>query len=295
MLTIEPRPAALELDGLTVGRLLPWVRRRMVGPFIFFDVMGPTDLGPGLAMDVRPHPHIGLATVTYLFEGEIVHRDSLGCTQVIRPGEINWMTAGRGIAHSERTPDAIRERGGRLHGLQLWVALPVDAEEHAPMFDHFEGDALPMSTIDGVRVRLLAGTGYGMTSPVPALSPLVYAELHVPAGASLPWPGEHPEVGVYIVEGNLGDLAARMLHVFDDERPSLRADVDTHVMLIGGTGFPEKRHIYWNFVSSSRDRIEQAKTEWIERRFPVVVGDEIEFVPLPPERLSMTRKASDTV
>ncbi|HEX7809409.1 MAG TPA: pirin family protein, partial [Thermoanaerobaculia bacterium] len=163
MLTIEPRPAALELDGLTVGRLLPWVRRRMIGPFIFFDVMGPTDLGPGLAMDVRPHPHIGLATVTYLFEGEIVHRDSLGCTQVIRPGEINWMTAGRGIAHSERTPDAIRERGGRLHGLQLWVALPVDAEEHAPMFDHFEGDALPMSTIDGVRVRLLAGTGYGMT------------------------------------------------------------------------------------------------------------------------------------
>lgn len=282
MLTIEPRPAALELDGLTVGRLLPWVRRRMVGPFIFLDVMGPAELGPGYAMDVRPHPHIGLATVTYLFAGEIVHRDSLGCTQVIRPGEINWMTSGRGIAHSERTPDEVRARGTRLHGLQLWVALPAHEEERAPSFDHFDRDALPESTIGDVRVRLLAGSGFGMTSPVPALSPLVYAELHVPAGKTLPWPNEHPELGVYVVEGALRDLSSKTLHVFDgDERPEIRADVDTHVMMIGGTGFPEKRHIWWNFVSSSPERIERAKVDWMERKFPLVVGDEEEWVPLP--------------
>jgi len=280
MLTIEPRPAALELDGLTVGRLLPFVRRRMVGPFIFCDVMGPAQLDPGYAMDVRPHPHIGLATVTYLFEGEITHRDSLGCTQVIRPGEINWMTAGRGIAHSERTPAEARERGTRLHGLQLWVALPVEQEEREPSFDHFE--ALPESTIDGVRVRVLAGTGWGMQSPVPALSPLIYAEAHVPAGASLSMPAEHPELGVYIVRGAMGELDANKLHVFDADAPThLRADVDTHVMILGGSAFPEKRHIWWNFVSSSRDRIERAKRDWMERRFGLVVGDEDEWVPLP--------------
>jgi redox-sensitive bicupin YhaK (pirin superfamily) len=288
MLTIEPRAAALELDGLTVGRLLPWVRRRMVGPFIFLDVMGPAELSPGYAMDVRPHPHIGLATVTYLFAGEIVHRDSLGCTQVIRAGEINWMTAGRGIAHSERTPEEVRKRGSRLHGLQLWVALPASEEERPPSFDHFDRDELPESTIGDARVRLLAGTGWGMTSPVPALSPLVYAELHVPAGATMPWPGEHPEIGVYIVDGAMDGLAARKLHVFDGESPSLRAVSDTHVMLIGGSGFPEKRHIWWNFVSSSPERIEKAKRDWMERKFPVVVGDEEEWVPLPPGAFRQT-------
>ncbi|HEX2832026.1 MAG TPA: pirin family protein [Thermoanaerobaculia bacterium] len=283
MLTIEPRPAALELDGLTVGRILPWVRRRMVGPFIFLDVMGPAELGPGHAMDVRPHPHIGLSTVTYLFDGEIVHRDSLGCTQVIRPGEINWMTAGRGIAHSERTPESARAHGTRLHGLQLWVALPKHEEERAPTFDHFDRDALPESTIGDARVRLLAGTGWGLTSPVPALSPLVYAEVHVPAGALLPWPEEHPELGLYLVSGRFGEWTAGKMHVFDGERPELRADGETHVMLIGGSGFPEKRYIWWNFVSSSRERIEQAKGEWMERKFPVVVGDEEEYVPLPAD------------
>jgi hypothetical protein len=283
MLTIDPRPAALELDGLTVGRLLPWARRRMVGPFIFCDVMGPAELGPGFAMDVRPHPHIGLATVTYLFDGEIVHRDSLGCTQIIRPGEINWMTAGRGIAHSERTPDALRGRPSRLHGLQLWVALPKEEEERAPSFDHV--DELPETTIDGVRVRVLAGRGWGVTSPVPVLSPLVYAEAHVPDGASLALPEEHPELGVYVVTGALIDgetrLDAGRLHLFDDAHPRLRADGAAHVMLLGGSGFPEKRHIWWNFVSSSRERIERAKEDWMARRFPPVVGDEIEWVPLP--------------
>jgi redox-sensitive bicupin YhaK (pirin superfamily) len=283
MLTIDPRQAALELDGLTVGRILPSLRRRMVGPFIFFDVMGPAKLGPGLALDVRPHPHIGLATVTYLFEGEIVHRDSLGCTQVIRPGEINWMTAGRGIAHSERTPEELRTRTSLLHGLQLWVALPASEEECAPSFEHF--DALPETPIDHSRVRLLAGSGWGLTSPVRTLSPLIYAEAHIPAGGSLPLPSEHPELGLYIVDGALTHdqqpLDAKRLHVFDEPPSHLRAETSTHVMLLGGTGFPERRHIWWNFVSSSRDRIERAKQDWLERRFPPVAGDELEFVPLP--------------
>jgi redox-sensitive bicupin YhaK (pirin superfamily) len=288
MLTIDPRPAALELDGLTVGRLLPWVRRRMVGPFIFLDVMGPAELGPELSMDVRPHPHIGLATVTYLFSGEITHRDSLGCTQVIRAGEINWMTAGRGIAHSERTPRERRDTFLTLHGLQLWVALPASEEECAPGFEHFDREQLPEALLDGVRVRLLAGSGWGLTSPVPALSPLVYGEIHAPAGSKWRLTDEHPEQAVYVVEGELtcaGDTLERgKLHVFDGPAPELSASVDTHAMVIGGAGFPEKRHIWWNFVSSSRDRIERAKEEWRSRQFPLVVGDENEFVPLPDTR-----------
>lgn len=291
MLTIEPRTASLELDGMTVGRLLPWVRRRMVGPFIFMDAMGPAEFQPGAAMDVRPHPHIGLATVTYLFDGEIVHRDSLGCTQVIRPGEINWMTSGRGIAHSERTPDGVRERGGRLHGLQLWVALPREEEECAPRFDHVDSDALPESIIDGVTYRLLAGSAYGMTSPVPALSPLVYAEVRVPAGAALQLPDEHPELGVYVVEGVVDGFDPRKLHVFDADRPTLRATEASRVMIIGGSPFPEKRHIWWNFVSSSAERIERAKVDWLERRFPVVIGDEEEYVPLPPNAMRQSPAA----
>jgi hypothetical protein len=278
---IEPRRAALELDGLTVGRLLPSVRRRMVGPFCFFDAMGPAELAPGKPMDVRPHPHIGLSTVTYLFEGVIDHRDSLGAYQAIRPGEINWMTAGRGIAHSERTPAELRERGSRLHGIQLWCALPDEEEEREPSFDHYDADVMPELDIDGTRIRLLAGTGWGKQSPVVAYSPLVYAEMHLAAGATLPLPEEHSELGVYVVDGELSHVGKERLLVLDRaEAPSITADTDAHVMLIGGAPVG-KRHIWWNFVSSSRERIEQAKSDWKRGAFAKVVGDEVEFVPLP--------------
>jgi redox-sensitive bicupin YhaK (pirin superfamily) len=280
-LLIPARPAALELDGPTVGRVLPYVRRRMVGPFIFFDHMGPAAFEPGRGMDVRPHPHIGLATVTYLFEGEINHRDSIGMFQPIRPGEVNWMTAGRGIAHSERTPDSVRATGSQLHGIQLWVALPDEHEEREPSFDHYGAEAIPQFEIDGTTVRLVAGTGWGRTSPVITFSPLVYAELHVAAGDAVPLCPEHRELAAYVVDGALDELPPRQLIVFKDgERPTLRATTSSHVMLLGGDPVG-KRHIWWNFVSSSKERIEQAKQEWREGRFAKVAGDEVEFVPLP--------------
>jgi redox-sensitive bicupin YhaK (pirin superfamily) len=269
---LQPRAAALELDGMMVGRILPSARRRMVGPFIFFDVMGPTEFAPGKGMDVRPHPHIGLATVTYLFEGEIVHRDSLGCTQPIRPGEINWMTAGRGIAHSERMSAEVRARGSRIHGIQLWVALPEEAEETEPSFDHYEADVMPERTIEGANVRLLAGSAYGMTSPVKTYSPMVYAEIELRPGATLDLP-DYPELAVYEVETN------RMV-LLDEGTKTFAPEIATHLMLIGGAPVG-KRHIWWNFVSSSKERIEQAKRDWRERRFPTVAGEGEEFVELP--------------
>lgn len=270
---LEPRAAALELDGMMVGRILPSVRRRMVGPFIFFDVMGPAEFAPGKGLDVRPHPHIGLATVTYLFEGEIVHRDSLGYTQPIRPGEINWMTAGRGIAHSERTSAEVRARGARIHGIQLWVALPDEAEETEPSFDHYDAEVMPERTVDGARVRLLAGSAYGMTSPVKTFSPMVYAEIDLRPGATLALPAEYPELAIYEVETN------RMV-LFDEGTESFTPEIATHLMLVGGTAVG-RRHIWWNFVSSARERIEQAKRDWREGKFGKVVEDEVEFVELP--------------
>ena len=284
---IEARAAALELDGLMVGRVLPSVRRRSVGPFVFFDHMGPADLAPGKGMDVRPHPHIGLATVTYLFEGAIVHRDSLGVHQEIRPGEVNWMTAGRGIAHSERSPDGLRAKGSRLHGIQLWVALPLEEEEREPSFDHYDAEMIPEIEIGAVRGRLIAGTGWGAASPVRTFSPLVYAHLDLPRGATVPWPEGHPELAVYVVSGALSDgadtFASGRLVVAADGAPApIRAIEDAHVMVIGGTSVG-RRHVFWNFVSSSRDRIEQAKRDWRERRFPLIPGDEVEFVELPIE------------
>jgi redox-sensitive bicupin YhaK (pirin superfamily) len=284
-IVIEERPAALELDGFTVGRLLPLRRRRMVGPFIFFDHMGPAELVPGGGMDVRPHPHIGLATVTYLFEGEILHRDSLGFTQPIRPGEINWMTAGRGIAHSERTPPGVRATGSRLHGLQLWVALPDEQEEIEPSFDHYAADVIPEIDVDRTRVRLLAGTGWGARSPVRTYSPQVYAEMKLDAGRVLPLPREHPELAVFVLRGALTCGAeefapGRLIVLEDGALPELRARSESHVLLLGGSPVG-KRHIWWNFVSSSKERIEQAKRDWKEGRFGKIPGDEVEFVPLP--------------
>lgn len=277
---------ARDLGGFTVGRVLPSSARKLIGPFIFFDHMGPADFPPGRGIDVRPHPHIGLATVTYLFEGEIVHRDSLGSHQAIRPGDVNWMTAGRGIAHSERTSAELRQTGSRLDGLQLWVALPRSHEETGPEFHHHPGRDLPAFAVAGARVRLLAGSAYGETSPVRTFSPLFYLDAAMPGDSELPLPDDHEERAAYVVSGTVlcGNERAergRML-VFRPGAPAtLRATSDSRVALIGGAPIDGERHIFWNFVSSSQARIEQAKRDWREGRFDKVPGDEQEFIPLP--------------
>ncbi|MFA6954899.1 MAG: pirin family protein [Thermoanaerobaculia bacterium] len=281
---IDGRPR--DLGGFAVRRVLPATARRMVGPFTFFDQMGAAVFGPGEGIDVRPHPHIGLATVTYLFEGEIVHRDSLGSYQPISPGDINWMTAGRGIVHSERTSQDHRQNGSRLLGLQLWVALPLSHEEVAPSFRHHPGGTLPERDHRGVRLRVLAGAAYGMTSPVETLSPLFYVDAALSAGSELSLPGEHEERAIYVVEGALRCGAeraepGRMLVFTEDARVTLQAAEPTRVVLLGGAPLDGKRYIDWNFVSSSKERLEQAKQDWREGRFPKVPGDDVEFIPLP--------------
>ena len=281
---IDARPR--DLGGFTVGRVLPSGARKLIGPFIFFDHMGPAAFPPGRGIDVRPHPHIGLATVTYLFEGEIVHRDSLGSHQPIRPGDVNWMTAGRGIAHSERTGAELRQSGARLDGLQLWVALPLRHEETDPEFHHHPARDLPAVAVAGTRVRVLAGSAFGETSPVRTFSPLFYAEAAIPGGGELPLPDEHEERAAYTVSGcvECGKERAergRMLVFAPGAPATLRAASDARVALIGGAPIDGERHIFWNFVSSSRARIEQAKRDWRQGRFPKVPGDEQEFIPLP--------------
>lgn len=281
--TIDARPR--DLGGFSVGRVLPSMARRLVGPFIFFDHMGPATFAPGTGMDVRPHPHINLATVTYLFEGAIMHRDSLGSEQLIRPGEINWMTAGRGIVHSERTPMELRRQGFRAHGLQLWVALPKVYEEVDPEFTHYAADALPEAQIDGVSVRVLAGSAYGLSSPVRTHSRVLYVEALLPAGSTLALPADQ-ERACYVVEGAIScgaerAQAGRMLVFTPGSTPSLRADTASRIAIIGGEPLDGPRHVDWNFVSSSKARIEQAKADWKNRRFPSVPGDATEFIPLP--------------
>jgi redox-sensitive bicupin YhaK (pirin superfamily) len=275
-----------DLGGFTVGRVLPSAARKLIGPFIFFDHMGPADFPAGRGIDVRPHPHIGLATVTYLFEGEIVHRDSLGSHQPIRPGDVNWMTAGRGIVHSERTSAELRQRRSRLDGLQLWVALPLRHEETAPEFHHHPARDLPGIDIAGIRIRVLAGSLFGKSSPVRTLSSLFYADVALPAGSELPLPNEHEERAAYIVNGTVacGNERAergRMLVLTEGAPATLRAVSDARVALIGGAPIDGERHIFWNFVSSSQARIEQAKRDWREGRFPTVPGDDQELIPLP--------------
>ena len=281
---IDGRPR--DLGGFGVRRVLPSAERRMVGPFTFFDHMGPAEFGPGEGLDVRPHPHIGLATVTYLFEGEILHRDSLGSVQPIHPGDINWMTAGRGIAHSERTSPELRQRGSRLHGLQLWVALPRAFEEVEPSFHHHPAASLPERERDGVRLRVLAGSAYGMTSPVEILSPLFYADALLSEGSELELPGGHEERAIYVVDGAVRHGAeraevGRMVAFAPEAKVVLRAERATRIALLGGAPLDGERYIDWNFVSSSRDRLQQARRDWKEGRFPKVPGDEVEFIPLP--------------
>jgi len=275
-----------DIGGFTVRRLLPWRARRMVGPFVYFDHMGPVGFDAGAGLDVLPHPHIGLATVTYLYEGALLHRDSLGSEQVIRPGDVNWMTAGRGIVHSERTPPAERASGAHLHGLQLWVALPSADEEVEPSFRHHPGATLPEMDRDGVRLRVMAGSAYGAASPVEVRSPLFYVDVQMPAGSELPLPEEHAERAVYVVEGSVraGSASAgpgRMLVFAEFADVTLWAQVATRAVLVGGAPLDGPRHIDWNFVGSSRERIGKAMAHWREGRFPKVPGDELEFVPPP--------------
>ncbi|KUR76567.1 pirin family protein [Novosphingobium sp. Fuku2-ISO-50] len=276
-------------DGFTVRRALPAVHRRMVGPFIFLDELGPIAFTGDRALDVRPHPHIGLATITHLIEGEILHRDSLGHVQPIRPGAVNWMTAGRGIVHSERTPPAARGVGARLHAIQLWVALPVAQEEIAPSFRHYPAQALPVAEDRGVRLALLAGVADGMTAPVETASDMILAELMLAAGGRYAFGAAHVERAVYVVsgavrvEGQEGAFAAGQLVVLKPgAEVVLAADMPSRLMLVGGEPFPERRYVWWNFVSSRPERIEAAKADWRAGRFDGVAGDD-EFIPLPPD------------
>jgi hypothetical protein len=281
-------PATRDLgEGFQVRRALPSMQRRMIGPFVFLDEMGPVRLAPETGLDVRPHPHIGLATVTYLFEGEILHQDSLGVRQPIKPGDVNWMIAGRGIVHSERTPAALRAQGPRVWGLQSWVALPQHDEELAPSFRHHPVEELPQASFGGARVRLIAGTFFGLRSPVRTLSPLFYAEARLDEGAELALAPEHEERGAYVVDGPVSvdgeEFPRGRLLVFRPAvRVVLRARTPARVMLLGGQTLGP-RHLWWNFVSSSRERIEQAKQDWKAGRFGSVPGDS-EFIPLPEER-----------
>jgi redox-sensitive bicupin YhaK (pirin superfamily) len=275
-----------DLGGFSVRRLLPAVERRLVGPFIFFDHMGPADFEPGRGIDVRPHPHIALATVTYLFEGEILHRDSLGSAQPIRPGAVNWMIAGRGIVHSERTAPEVRARGGRLDGIQSWVALPTAHEDDAPAFTHHPADTIPRLERDGAIVRVLAGTAYGTTSPVRVLSPTLYVDAALDDGATLPVPDEHQERAVYVAHGRVRVGAdefadGQMIVLPRDARVTVTAVEPARVILLGGAPLDGERHIYWNFVGSTKERIETAKRDWRDGRFPKVPGDEHERIPLP--------------
>lgn len=278
-------------DGFTVRRALPSAQRRMVGPFIFFDQMGPALLDSGRGLDVRPHPHIGLATVTYVFKGEILHRDNLGVVQPIRPGEVNWMTAGRGIVHSERTPPEIRKGASELFGIQVWVALPKAHEEREPSFVHHGAQALPVIEGEGKNLRMIVGELFGARSPVETLSPMFYGDLRLDAGARLSLAADHAERAAYVVEGNLevaGDACcfeAGQLVIFKPGASvELRAgkQKSARLMLIGGEPMDGPRHIFWNFVSSSRERIEVARRDWREGRFAQVPG-ETEFIPLPDE------------
>ena len=280
---IVPRPR--DIGGFEVRRVLPSLERRSVGPFVFFDQMGPAELAPGQGIDVRPHPHIGLATVTYLFAGTIVHRDSLGTVQAIEPGEVNWMTAGRGIVHSERSDTELRKQRQKLYGIQIWVALPKRHEETEPDFAHYAADTLPLIEGEGKTVRIIAGSLFGKTSPVKTFSSLFYADAILQPGGSLELAAQHEERAIYLLEGTveLGGQSfefGRLLAFSSGDEISIKANSTARILLFGGQPLDGPRHVWWNFVSSSRERMEQAKDDWKAGRFAPVPGD-AEFIPLP--------------
>jgi len=274
-------------DGFFVTRLLPQIGRRSIGPFVFFDYFGPVEFPPGRGLDVRPHPHIGLATITYLFDGSMMHRDTLGSSLEIQPGDVNWMTAGRGIAHSERTGDAVRAAGHRMHGIQSWIGLPQADEEAPPGFQHFGAADLPEREDQGVTLRLIAGEAFGLASPVKTFSPIFYADARFAPGGALHFAAEHQERAFFVIDGEVQTGEAEihgpgaMLMLEGDEEVTLYADAPARVMLLGGAPLDGERHIWWNFVSSSKERIERAKQEWKGGKFGLIPGDDKEFIPLP--------------
>ena len=274
-----------DLGEFSVRRPLPSAQRQRVGPFIFFDHMGPVDFTPGNGVSVRPHPHIGLATITYLFEGEIIHRDNLGYVQAIQPGAVNWMTAGSGIVHSERTPPEMIAAGSRLHGLQIWLAVPTKLEESKPSFDHYPATDIPVVEKPGVTVRVLTGSAYGETSPVVTSSETLYLATQLATDAELVIPMLTAERAIYVASGQIS-LAGTVLDtgmmaiLTPDTEPRIQAITDAQLMILGGKALEGKRHIYWNLVSSSRKRIEKAKDDWRNDRFGKVPG-ETDFIPLP--------------
>jgi redox-sensitive bicupin YhaK (pirin superfamily) len=279
-------PRSVDLGDLMVRRALPHAKRRMVGPFIFFDHFGPAVFSAGKGIDVRPHPHIGLSTVTFLFDGEIMHRDSLGSAVAIHPGDVNLMTAGRGIVHSERTAPDHRAGSERLHGLQCWLAMPKGDEEIDASFAHHSQTDLPVVVEDGKTARIILGSLYGARSPVPTLSDTLFADVMLTAGAALPIDAETEERALYIVSGEIdiaGDrfAAGQLLILRPGDTLTLTAAADARVVLLGGAAMDGPRHIWWNFVSSRKERIEQAKADWKARRFDTVPGDDVEFIPLP--------------
>ena len=279
-------PRVHDLGGFQVRRAVPALQARSVGPFVFVDHMGPALFEPGRGIDVRPHPHIGLATVTFLWAGEIHHRDTLGSDQAIRPGDVNWMTAGRGIAHSERTPAGVRDHAHDVHGMQTWVALPRRDEEAAPEFHHHPAATLPAQQRGGASVRLIAGRGFGMESPVRVFADTFNVALDLQPDAELAIDDGAVERALYVLEGDAqldgADIPEKHLVVLDrGTRPVLRAKTPLKAMLLGGEPLDGPRHLWWNFVSSSKERIEQAKQDWRDGRFGKVPGDEAEFIPLP--------------
>lgn len=279
---VEPRDS--DLGGFYVRRALPTRQKRMVGPWIFFDEMGPAQFSAGEGINVAPHPHIGLSTVTYLFDGEMLHRDSIGSYQVIKPGDINLMVAGKGVTHSERERPGVTARDHSLHGLQLWLALPEQHEQAEPAFYHVPSADIPSVNVDGASLRIMIGEAYEVKSPVPTLSKTLYAEARLNSGQKLTLPAAK-ELAVYIVSGRLSSegeqLTARTLVVFKpEEQPVVEAQEPSHIVIIGGNSLGN-RFINWNFVSSDKQRIEQARKNWQNQRFDKVVGDEDEFIPLP--------------
>ena len=281
---IDERPA--DIGNFAVGRLLPYRSKRMVGPFIFIDHMGPVDLKPEENVDVGPHPHIGLATLTYLFEGSLFHRDSLGNALEIKPGEVNWMTAGKGIVHSERTPDYLKNTNKKFHGLQIWIALPKDKELMEPEFIHIEKASIPEWFDSGVSYKLIAGEALGKKSPVPVYSKMFFLEIKTKSKSDINiCKNLFGEAGIYILEGSLThngvEYKPNQLIIPEDLSDfEFKLNSDSVVYIVGGIPFPEERFIYWNFVSSEKDLIENAKVLWVEQKFPKIPG-ETGFVPLP--------------
>lgn len=285
-IVIEPR--AHDLGDFEVRRVLPFAKRREVGPFVFFDHMGPAVFGPGKGVNVRPHPHIGLATVTYLFEGTILHRDSLGTELAIEPGAVNWMVAGRGIVHSERTTDTDLAGEMPMEGIQAWIGLPAADEETAPSFAHHSADDLPVFDRGGVKYRIIAGTAFGETAPVTVFSPIFYLHGEAPAGSTIDIPDGYAERAIYVVNGAItvdGETCdgGKMVVFAPDAAPDITANTDTRLMQLGGAPLGGKRTIWWNFVSSDKARIEAAKAKWKSGGFEIVPGDEEEFIPLPED------------